>query len=87
MGKRGNPKEAKLLAKVPGAQPPGNLAKENELGLESPVDLHVRLRVDGDGRTLKKQPARLSIFGGVGVVYVGPFLHPVPVPFHHRRGH
>jgi hypothetical protein len=53
-GERRNSKETKLLAKIPSAEPSGNFAKENDPGLESPVDLHVWLRVDGDGRTLKK---------------------------------
>jgi hypothetical protein len=53
-GERRSSKETKLLAKIPGAEPSGNFAKENEPRLESPIDLHGWLRINGDGRTLKR---------------------------------
>ena len=58
-----------------------------DLTLEGPIDLHVQLRDDGDGGTLKKEPIRLGILGGVRVGDVEPFLHLVPIPLGHRRGH
>lgn len=51
--------------------------EEYEPGLESPIDLHVRLRDDGDGGTLKKEPIRLDIIGGVGA---GDACTPLSIP-------